>query len=65
MLRIADYAKRCGIEWYEVMRLCISDKTTITQGAMNDITFRTNPVVLDKREAETVFYNAMKGHIND
>ena len=29
MLRIADYAKRSGIEWYEVMRLCISDKTTI------------------------------------
>ena len=29
MLRIADYAKRSGIEWYEVMRLCISDETTI------------------------------------
>ena len=29
MLRIDDYAKRSGIEWYEVMRLCISDKTTI------------------------------------
>ena len=29
MLRIVDYARRCGIEWYEVMRLCISDETII------------------------------------
>ena len=29
MLRIVDYARRSGIEWYEVMRLCISDETII------------------------------------
>ena len=29
MLRIVDYAKRSGIEWYDVMRLFISDETTI------------------------------------
>ena len=29
MLKIADYARRYEMEWYEVMRLCISDETTI------------------------------------
>ena len=29
MLRIVDYARRCEMEWYEVMRLCISDETSI------------------------------------
>ena len=29
MLRIVDFARRCEKEWYEVIRLCISDETTI------------------------------------
>ena len=29
MLRIVDYARRFEKEWYEVIRLCISDETTI------------------------------------
>ena len=27
MLRIVDYAKRCKMEWYEVLRYAISDET--------------------------------------
>ena len=29
MLRIVDYAKRSGMEWYEVMRLCIDEDTAL------------------------------------
>ena len=29
MLRIADYAKRSGIEWYELVKLCIHEETSI------------------------------------
>ena len=27
MLRIVDYAKRCEMEWYELIRLCINQET--------------------------------------
>ena len=29
MLKILDYAKRCEMEWYEVMRLCIDEDTAL------------------------------------
>ena len=48
----------------DILRKMINDKTTIIQGAMNDITFRTNPVILGQSEVETVFNNAMEGLIN-
>ena len=48
----------------DILRKMINDKTTIIQGAMNDITFRTNPVILDQSEVETVFDNALEGLIN-
>ena len=35
------------------------------EGAMNDITFRTNPIILDKNEVSYVFDNAIKGLLND
>ena len=44
--------------------MIISDKTTIVSGAMNDIAFRTNPVIVDKREVENVFDNAMESYLN-
>ena len=48
----------------DILETIISDKTTIIEGAMNDITFRTNPVILVQSEVETVFDNAMEGFIN-
>ena len=47
----------------DILRKMINNKTTIIQGAMNDITFRTNPVSLDRSEVETVFVDAMKGYM--
>ena len=47
----------------EILKNIMSNKTTIIQGAMNDITFRTNPVGLDQSEVETVFENAIKDYM--
>jgi len=48
----------------EKLESIVSDKTRIVSGAMEDITFRTNPVILDRSEVETVFDNAMKCYMN-
>jgi len=37
----------------------VRNKSLIVQGAMDDITFRTNPVVVDKNEVEMVFDQAI------
>jgi len=47
----------------EKLESIVSDKTRIVSGAMEDITFRTNPVIMDRSEVETVFENAMKGYM--
>mgnify|MGYP001306300661 FL=1 len=46
------------------LEIIVSAKTTIVSGAMEDITFRTNPVIMDKREVESVFDNAMENYLN-
>ena len=38
-----------------ILKNFVSDKTKIIEGAMNDITFRTNPVILNQNEVEAVF----------
>ena len=47
----------------EKLESIISDKTRIVSGAMEDITFRTNPVIMDRSEVETVFENTMKSYL--
>ena len=42
----------------------IIDKTRIVSGAMKDITFRTNPVILDESDVGIVFDNAMNWCMN-
>jgi alcohol dehydrogenase class IV len=37
----------------------VSNKSLIVEGAMDDITFRTNPAVLDKSAVELVFDQAI------
>jgi len=48
----------------DILETIVRDKTVIIEGTINDITFRTNPVILDQSEVETVFNNAMEGLIN-
>ena len=47
-----------------ILETIVRDKTVIIEGTINDITFRTNPVILDQSEVETVFNNAMESLIN-
>lgn len=44
----------------DVVKSIVTAKPVIIKGAMNDITFRTNPVSLNKSEVEAVFDNAIE-----
>ena len=48
----------------EKLESIITDKTRVVSGAMKDITFRTNPVILDKSDVGVVFDNAMNWCMN-
>ena len=48
----------------DIIEKIINDKTMIVNGAMGDITFRTNPITLDQGDVESVFDNTMKSLLN-
>ncbi|MDP6180186.1 MAG: hypothetical protein QGG48_09870 [Desulfatiglandales bacterium] len=60
MLRIVDYAKRSGMEWYEVMRLCIDEETALqplailTHGELRVFELDDDEMIGDLPEQETI-----------
>ena len=60
MLRIVDYAKRSGMEWYEVMRLCIDEETALqplailTHGELRVFELDDDEMIGDLPEQDTI-----------
>ena len=60
MLRIVDYAKRSGMEWYEVMRLCIDEDTALqpiailTHGELRVFELDDDEMIGDLPEQDTI-----------
>ena len=44
----------------KIINKIVKNKSLIIESAMMDITFRTNPIVPNKSEVETIFDNAIK-----
>jgi len=63
MLKIRTIIEDSGIlPEKKILEKIKEEKNAIVHGAMEDITFRTNPVQLSQSDVETIFDNTIKNH---